>query len=336
MGTEGNGAESLDMSLVSRLAAQWPRITEVQQRAFESHYSDASCDRMGGKTKAYLVIREALSWAAVIDRELRKPYAGLIRYHALRFGWYLECVTRLGAALEDQASTYGMAGSARRLQERTFAEARLLDEELRRTIREAAGEIPGLRDEVAKLPPPGDTPDEVTQALEALAARIEAWHAREDEVLGTLLMSYNLSAGDAGQAREAALRLTRAYEDTRGDRVESRDSPTVNRIEGRVLFEMRTVKRAFDAAKRKNKLVARLVPGRGTRNVLARRTGSEESQEDGDGMASGGAGGTAAGGGTSRGGKKAARQDEGATGSQRRAQKPRAGRRDAKSPRRRP
>ncbi|HEX2573142.1 MAG TPA: hypothetical protein VH877_26575, partial [Polyangia bacterium] len=143
-----------------------------------------------------------------------------------------------------------------------------------------------------KLAPVGDAPLEVAAGLEALAALVDGWEKRGDEVLEVLLAAQNLTGDDVARARATALRLRRAYEGTRGERVEVRDPPAVNRIEGRVLLEMRTARRAFDAARAKNKLVARLVPGRGTRGVLGSRAMKEAEEEPpkGDGGPSQGQG----------------------------------------------
>lgn len=50
----------------------------------------------------------------------------------------------------------------------------------------------------------------------------------------------------------------------------SRDSPATNRIEGRVLFEMRYAMRLFEGAHGRDKLSPRLIPSAGTRHVLVR------------------------------------------------------------------
>ena len=50
-----------------------------------------------------------------------------------------------------------------------------------------------------------------------------------------------------------------------------RDSPQVNRVEGRLLLEMRAAMRMFNKANARNKHVPKLVPGDATRGALAPR-----------------------------------------------------------------
>ena len=88
-----------------------------------------------------------------------------------------------------------------------------------------------------------------------------------------------LTLAEVQAAETAAATLVQA---TTGKTLEGavivRDSPAVNRIEGRVLLEMRAAMRVFSKANALNKHIPKLVPGEATRGALISR--SKKASDD--------------------------------------------------------
>jgi len=198
-----------------------------------------------------------------------------VRYSAARLVWLLECVAALREARAHQAARQGKTTALGATRAAAMEKAKQLRADLIDALERLAGDDDAQTAAIAR--DAGDhrtteAPDTLADALDALAGRVEDWCAKNDERSRTLAASVDLLPGDAAVARATAIALrTAATGKTLEGRTVAHDTPPVNRIEGRVLFEMKEAMQAFAAANEKNTDVPKLVPGAGTRQVLASR-----------------------------------------------------------------
>lgn len=272
-------ARSRAHEVLDRLLEEQPALTAAQRQAFAARFSEPACEAMGGKTKSDGVLRDALEWAGVMARALRKHPDVLRRYAGARFTWFLECVGQLIDAREAQASAGDTTGLARAREERARKAALAARTELIEALEtlvegdaEAEAALDGTVGSVEKN-------DALVSSLRGLSSLAGEWLARSDAASRALVESAGLSLHEVGAGEEAADALIAASADkTLEGQVIVRDVPEVNRAEGRVLLEMRTALRVFGQAHEKDRRVPRLVPGKATRSVLGSRT-SKVTQE---------------------------------------------------------
>ncbi|AUX40740.1 uncharacterized protein SOCE26_021410 [Sorangium cellulosum] len=267
-------------------------LTDVQRTAFRSRFSDVQCDELGGRAKSGPVFREGLEWAARIQKTLDQPHEGL-RYSEERFTWLLECLLELAKARASYKSAQDPAGTARRLGEQARAASLELREELATLLAELAGGVEAEVEALAKAQGTGADARELAASLRALAGLAEDWLRRGSDVDRALVASAGLTQAHAQAAWRAADELERVAGDgaqaagdgaqTAGDgaadEAGKRDATAVVRAEGRLLREMAVAMRSFSEARRKNKLIRKLVPGSATRDVLKPRAARSSEPE---------------------------------------------------------
>jgi len=257
------------------IVARYAPPTAIQEQAYKSQFDDATCLDAGNKTRSGLVYAEASAWAVTIDKALRSARASSIKYTASRFAWFLRQVFALRDAIAAHKTAQGSIASAKTVAERAERTARHQEEVLMATLKSVAGEreeeraaIEAARSTAAAA---ADTakPEALAARLEALADLGEGWLKKRDPVFQVLVEDSGLTKDLLESARATAATLATSRTSARGERVQLRDTASINLIEGRVLMEMRYAKNAFDAAHLSDPEVARLVPGPGTRAVLA-------------------------------------------------------------------
>jgi hypothetical protein len=256
--------------LAARLSAGLPSIAEAERSAFLGLASDEECEALGLRTRGENVEREALAWASVIVKVLARPELH-VRYSKARLAFFLECIDALSNARRAQAASQGTVKTSRAVLEKAIAQADPLREDLAVALQQIAGEdaVEKVSVQTAKGSK-GRDPLALADSIERLATLAESWLGKGDARSKALVAGANLRAGDVTLARAAALQLRIAAGDgTVSGKLVVRDAPPVNRAEGRVLFEMKTAMRAFDAAHALDGNVPRLSPGAGTRAVLA-------------------------------------------------------------------
>jgi hypothetical protein len=274
---EDRAAES-EVALAQHLLQSRQPLTDVQRSAFRSRFADAQCDDYGDRTKSKGVFKEGAAWAAQIKQTLAQPHEGL-RYSEARFTWLLECLLELAIARDAQKTAQGSVGAVRRLEEQARAAALETREDLLEMLGELAG---GVEADVEALRTArGTTKDNAALAtsVRALAGLADGWLKRKGETDRALVAATGLTEAHAQAARRAAGVLDRASRDKAAEgRVEPRDTPPVNRAEGRLLREMGVAMRSFAEGNRKNKVVRKLVPGPATRNALVRIRAAAEDE----------------------------------------------------------
>ena len=255
------------------LAARQRPLTQVEREAFRSLLTDEQCDALGGKTKAVNVLREALDWSVVIDGALR-DHRDDLDYGPARFSFFLETQRALSA----QVRSDGAGGDAA-----VVEHARTDAMTLRGRITEKLNQISGGDDKDALAAARGtaETTESLVQGLHSLSTLVAKWVRRSDPAGKALVASVGLTAHEAEALADVAKRLQASARDTTlAGKARHGDSALTNRLEGRVLGEMRVAMKAFESAHGRNKVVPRLVPGPGTRAALAHPRGGSDAPVD--------------------------------------------------------
>jgi hypothetical protein len=267
-------ASAAALSEAERLLASWPAITDIQRAAFASQHEDARCDQLGARTQSAVVVKDALALAHSIDVALRTKHAAeaLRRYSPARFAFFLERIVALDRARDEQVAGKDHSGSAKRTLDHARIRATSVRRELHHALELLVGDEGLDRLELDRAIGDAKTDDALVSSLNDLARLADSWLRRPDSESRALVASIDLQRGDVDLAWATAAELESAAERANGKRVSyagGQDTPSVDRAEGRVLLEMRHAMRAFEHAAEINKAVPRLVPGAGTRAVLA-------------------------------------------------------------------
>jgi hypothetical protein len=266
--------------VLAAIAPEWPSLTNAQRAAFAARYVDAKCEEQGGRTKSEGVLSEAIGWAPVMGKALKAHPDALRRYSPERFAWYLACARALADARAVQEAK-GDTAAARRAQvakaEKTALDAR---RELLETLEELVDGDDAEEKALAVAAGTTEGSDRIVASITALATLARAWLGRTEPHAKELVKAAGLHLAEVEAAEAAGEALAAASADkTMEGRVNPRDTPPVNRAEGRMLLEMKAAMRVFARANERNKDVPKLVPGEATRHVLAPRQAKSKANE---------------------------------------------------------
>lgn len=248
----GNGASTaharIDLDRLAAMLDALPSLDETTRAAFRSQFTDDQCRELGATTRAAVVELEAMGMARTAWDFLLGPRTALVRYTPERLAWLLTCLGELVAARGDDLAARNKAASSRSGRSLAETAAQRVLGELHLALRDV---VVG-RDDLAKaLDTAGDsvTPTSDTAgALDAYANVLDAWLRGKDRALHALLRGANLGAEDVIRAREAASALRRERDASQSLGSARYDSAAVNAIEGRVLFELRLLRKTFGRA----------------------------------------------------------------------------------------
>ena len=258
----------------------WPPLSDVQREAFRAQFADDRCERYGAQTQSAAVHKEALAFAHVIDSTLRKHGRELRRYGAARFAWFLECIVALSRARTEMAAGKDDGVPARNALDAAVGKAKDVRRELIHALEMLVGDHPSDRAELDSAALAGDKPEVLTESLSELAKIADHWLRRTDGESKALVASVDLRQGDVDLAWAASQQLEAANDRAAGrTRGTGKDTTPVNRAEGRVLLEMRQAMHAFGHANASAREIPKLVPGPGTRHVLASHPSSHPSSK---------------------------------------------------------
>jgi len=266
--------------VLAGLTPNQPALTHVQRAAFTAKYTDAACEEIGGRTKSEGVLGDAVGWAPIMAKALKTHAAPLRRYSLGRFAWFLECVRALADARELQRVEGSGAIASKLHVEQAQRVALTAREDLLETLGELTDGNEHEQETLAAAAGTTERPDRIVASLGSLAKLARGWLNRKDDASNELVQSVGLTFAEVESAERAAENLAAATADkTVEGRVVTRDTPAINRVEGRLLWEMKAASRIFARANARNKEVPKLVPGPATRNVLAPR--AAKAQKDG-------------------------------------------------------
>ncbi len=264
--------------VLTSLAADQPPLTPTQRAAFSARYADGACEEMGAKTKSESVLGDAIAWAPIMDKALRKHPGALRRYGRARFGWFLECTGALAEARAEQQGRGGAAAASKALALKAESAALTARADLLETLDELADGNPQDQAALSAAIGSTDRPDRIVASLHSLVTLARSWLARDSATFKALADSIGFSSAEIDAAHAAAEALAEATAGaTLEGRIVPRDTPPVNRVEGRLLLEMKAAMRIFGSANARTNDVPRLVPGPGTRHVLAPKANAAKS-----------------------------------------------------------
>jgi hypothetical protein len=259
-----------DLLTVTSTLAALPPLTDVQRKAFEGQFSVERCDKAGVRTKAADVLADGVAWVPIIHKTLTAQSDAVRRYRLSRFVWLLESLQALASAIEAQKTGVGSVEEARKRAENAYNAAAAMREDLLLVLGTLAGDTEADRNALETARGKVTDANTLAASLKSLATLAGQWLKREDAAAKALVESVDLTKADIDKAHRDADELIAATSSAsvEGKR-EVRDTPPVNRIEGRVLLEMQLVMGIFESAHKRNKMVPRLIPGAGTRSFLA-------------------------------------------------------------------
>ena len=238
----------IERSQLLGLLSSLPSLSDVQRGAFRAQFDDETCRALGATTRAALVELEAMRFARLAHGFLTGPRASAVRYTPARLAWALECLGALVDAREADVAARGKVQATQRGRTLAAERATSLAGELSLSLQDAAvGDADRAReltDARALVTPTDDAP----ALLDALATVLERWLGRNDPALTALLEGYGLSAADVRAARDAAATLRAERNRAQGTGNASTDGPAVNVREGRVLYELRLLRKLFHRA----------------------------------------------------------------------------------------
>jgi hypothetical protein len=250
------------------MLSELPPLDAAHRDAFRSLFDDRACERLGAQVRATATIAAVLDWSARIARTLRAR--AVDGYPPVRFAWLVECGVALAEArqgADDKADGLLDLQAQRR---RAIKEARAARTELLGRLKSIAGHHETRRAAILALPPASHLAVPLHDALASAIQLAHEWLASDDRSLHILCDSVRF--GPAAlvrpqKATEALLALI--VELTAAGRASKKDTVGVNRVEGRVIAEMRVARAAFDAAK--DKTVPHLRTPPAMRHVFGRQ-----------------------------------------------------------------
>ncbi len=260
-------------SLAVRTLGGLPALSSKLRGAFRLSFTDEQCDAWGLKTKAEVVLKEAEKWIATMDRALKRDPD--VAYSRRRLAFLCELVVLLEDELARTTSKNGGEHLSARSAALSLANNARAD--LVRRLRAMAGGRQKILGEVSQHQPDslGSVPDvqESLTALISLATRL-----RRDEMDEALADDVGLTESRLNAAYSALEALTGAGELSLNSAEYEGDAPSVNRIEGRVLRELRLAQRLFAEAKEAGVRAPTLAAGPALKGVLGPKSDGNDSE----------------------------------------------------------
>jgi len=273
---------------IQKLRARWPELTVIERSAFAQLVPEAQADALGKQTRAVSVLSQGLRWAVKMDTALRTYPGALASYSAMRFAYYLECLSRLQGELETERGKRAKAQAARTEAMRLREDALMTRKRLVRRLYTFAGAREAEREEVTAALGSSETDEHLAESLRSLAKLAQTYMGRADPESKVLADTAGLSHGDIHAALLSARALASSNSDVQLEGyLRLNDSAVVNRAEGRLLWEMREARRLFNEAHEENPVVPKLEPGAATRHAFVRKQKasskkrSERAQDEG-------------------------------------------------------
>ncbi len=249
--------------LAQRVLAQLPPLSTTQRSAYVSSFTDAQCDMWGARTKAANVLAEGNRWVSVAASVLqKKPVPG---YSVGRLAWLCELLVSLNDTVDSQQR--GDGDHIRGARAIAVAAADTMRRELVNLLNAVAGGRADLRRQVSERNDSSQTPHVLSSTLVGLVQLATAF--RRFPVLEVLSEDAGLNGALLSKAYNVAETLNRANEKT-FTATRDVDSAETNRVEGRVLREMKVLMTQFQVARELGHSVPQLVPASSIRHVLAR------------------------------------------------------------------
>lgn len=252
-----------------------PKLSPLMREAYASLWTDAQCDAWGRRTRAPEVLKQAHEWLELADAALKKSGAEDVPYSRQRLAW----VASLVVAVENELT--GDVGDelaqARRVRDEALALARQLKGRAfpRASLLVGGDERRGAALAIANRR--GRTADELAESLLGLSGLLATW--RKEARLRLLADELALDEGLIRQLAETADALKEAELTAVSLRPLHGDGPALNRIEGRLLRELRALQLAFELAREEKLNVPALRVRPALRSVFSSRNATRDKGE---------------------------------------------------------
>jgi hypothetical protein len=240
-----------------------PAITGKLRAAFRAAFTDEQCDAWGEKTKADNVIKEAEKFVATMARALKDGTD--VTYSRRRLTFLCEMLV----LLEDEVSRTKDSTSTelRSVRGAALQVANNARRDLARRLRAVAGGQQKMLQDVASVAPASEkSPTDVQDSLTATIDLCQK--VRRNEVMEALADDVGLTEARLNSAYAALEALAGAREVSLNAAAYEGDAPSVNRIEGRVLREMRLAQKLFAEAREAGVNVPALVAGPSLKTIF--------------------------------------------------------------------
>lgn len=249
-------AKSTRESVAVKTLSSLPALPSNLRAGFRAAFTDEQCDAWGEKTKAANVIQEAEKWIATMAKALKDDTD--VAYSRRRLAFLSELLVLLQDELEStkDASSHEL----RRTRAAALQVANNARRDLARRLRAVAGGQQRIIEDIQRAAPQSDS--SVVDVQESLTALIDvAVKLRRNDVLEAMANDAGLTQDRLNSAYAALESLTGARDVALNAAAYEGDAPTVNRIEGRILREMKLAQRLFNEARAEGVNVPALLPG---------------------------------------------------------------------------
>lgn len=241
-------------SIAASVITSLPLLTTAERAELMQQYSDQQCETWGGRTRASDTLKDAYKWLATMKDvvlELAPP-----EYHATRLAFVAEVVLALEVA--DSAPVPGASTEGERLaRDASLLGAQAARGRLLRALYRTAGGREAVRARIAASA--GD--DRFAPgALDSLGKLIAVARA-ELTASPTASRASGLTAAMVNEAEFARAALEVANRAAATGTIAGTDSVQTNRLEGRVLRELRLAWNSLRDARTRDGRVPALVPG---------------------------------------------------------------------------
>lgn len=252
---------------------QLPKLSPLLREGFKSMWTDKQCDAWARRTKAVDVLHQAYEWLTIAAGALSREHHEDVPYSTQRLAWLAELTVRLEDEIAGTPKPDAVA--ARLARDAALEESKQVRARLRSRMVLLVGGDEERGAALAIANKGSRTPAEVVAALQHLGELLARW--RRDARLRVLADEVGLDEALLVRA-EGSARLLR---DTELEAVSAGavrgDAPSVNRVEGRVLRELRALQLAFAAAREEGLNVPALKVRSPMKSLLSSRNGARDT-----------------------------------------------------------
>lgn len=238
-------AREKPLSAARRLERSLPKLSPLMREAYASMWTDAQCDAWGRRTKGPEVAKQANEWLVLADKALKAEESADLPWSRQRLAWVasltVQLENELAGKLDDEIS------AARHARDEHLAAAKHLRA---KTLSRMSLLVGGNGERGAALAVANKnsrSADEVASTLGALADLLHLW--RMEARLRLLADELGLDETLVRQMRESKAQLAEAELNAASLRPMRGDGPALNRVEGRLLRELRALQLAFVLAR---------------------------------------------------------------------------------------
>jgi hypothetical protein len=240
-------------SIAAKVVASLPPLTAAERAELMLQYTDKQCEAWAERTQAADTLRDANKWLSTLHAV--QVQLAPTEYHAVRLAFLAEQVLALEVAAATPA-TGAATAQERADRDGSFLRATTVRRELMEALTQTAGGREAVRRRITEAGL-ARTPNE---ALASLAALITLANEQLRDS-PTASKSSGLTTGLVDNAERTRAALEVANRAAASGVIGTGDSADTNRLEGRVLRELRLAWNGLRNARRRDGRIPALVPG---------------------------------------------------------------------------